>query len=105
MTRINHAWTVLGDELMRRKYDAGLRLTTSAPRKAPASTQYCAVGDSQWRPPLRCGLVLCEGSISVGRFVVSRIVAWHDVIDAQGRVMVTSWPRGADMFVTTWAQP
>lgn len=95
---IQHAWEVLSNPLQRRKYDAGLQL---------ASTVQQTSGDLDktkygWRPPLRCGLILAEGQEILGRFVVSRILAWQDIIDSAGRTLVTSWRYGDDTFTERW---
>lgn len=94
---IQHAWEILGDPAMRAKYDAGLRLTESAP--AESNMPWFHNG---YRPPLRCGVVLAEGTEILGRFVVSRILAWADITNMEGRVLSTSWPMGAETFVETW---
>lgn len=94
--RLQHAYSVLSDETMRRKYDCGLALAERATEVLPPA------GGSAWRPPLRCGLVMAEGTAQLGRFVVSKVIAWEDVVDDQGRCMVTTWPAGADMFHTRW---
>lgn len=98
MQRINHAYSVVGQAEMRRKYDAGLALSGSVRR-----TDLPTSDGPTWRPPLRCGLLMVQGATELGRFVVSKIVQWMDIVDAENRVMVTSWPRGADTFVTEWS--
>ena len=47
-------------------------------------------------------LAEAEGLPQVGRFVVSRIAAWEDILDGQGRTMVSSWQAGDDHFSTEW---
>ena len=95
---IQRAYELLADPLTRRKYDAGLVLeaSTHATRRERVADEY------GYRAPLRCGLVLCEGVDRLGRFGVREIVQWEDLEDDQGRVMVTSWPAGADTFETRW---
>lgn len=93
---IQHAYEVLSNELTRRKYDAGLTLE----RTLKAASKPADV--SGYRAPLLCGYILCMGAESLGRFVVSDIKAWQDIVDEQGRVMVSSWPMGADKFVARW---
>ena len=103
--RIKHAYDLLGDEQTRRRYDAGLQLETSVPKPswAPGGLgdvlQKAALG---YRSPLRCGLIMATGERRLGRFVTSEIHAWQDITDAQGRVLVTSWPAGADSFREAW---
>ena len=98
---IQRAYDVLGNELARRKYDAGLQLEASLRQQSGMSRldDVLAVG---YRAPLTCGYILAVGTESLGRFVVREIKQWEDIVDAAGRVMVTSWPKGADLFVTNW---
>lgn len=99
--RIKDAYDVLSDDLKRRKYDVGLQLAAQA--TGSRVRQYAdKFRDLAWRPPLRCGWVLVEGVTSLGRLNVSKILQWEDISDEQGRIMVTSWPMGADMFEVDW---
>ena len=91
---LKEAYDVLADPHKRARYEAGLRLTAGTPRVQVRD-------DSTWRPPLRCGWLLVEGTPQVGRFVVARITQWHDIVE-NGRTMSVSWPRGADTFETRW---
>ena len=97
--RINEAYQVLSDGLLRRKYDAGLKFAsqTKAPRR-----RFGARSSFGWRPPLRCGWLLVEGIVSLGRLNVSKILQWEDVRDGRGRVMVSSWPPGGKTFEVQW---
>ena len=97
---IQHAYEVLSNEALRRKYAAGLALqastgsTTSQPSYIQAAREY--------RAPLRCGWVLAEGKQSLGRFVVGGIIQWEDVVDDLGQVMVASWPMGSTAPEVAW---
>jgi len=93
---INNAYSVLSDARMRGRYDAGLAFQTTV---KPETLTTTATG---WRSPLRCGWLLVEGVESLGRFIVSKILMWEDVTDSLGRVMVSSWPAGGDMFEVKW---
>lgn len=99
--QIQHAYEVLSNETKRRKYDAGLALEASL-KLSQRQTRPCDVLIDGYRAPLLCGWVLCVGVESLGRFVVSEIKGWEDIVDAHGRVMVSSWPKGADHFVVSW---
>jgi len=96
--RINEAYHILSDDLMRRKYDAGLALEASAAKRQQSFVQT----NYGWRPPLRCGWLLVEGITRLGRMHVSKIVQWEDITDQRGRVMVSSWPRGGNTFQVAW---
>jgi len=91
---IKEAYDVLADPQKRARYEAGLRLVAGTPRVQVRD-------DSAWRPPLRCGWLLVEGTPQVGRFVVSRITQWHDIVE-NGRTLTVSWPRGAQEFERRW---
>ncbi len=103
---INHAYEILSSELTRRKYDAGLALEASMKQQTLNSRQvYNAASylDADgYRSPLRCGWVLCEGQESLGRFTVSKILQFEDILDSRGRTMVVSWPAGATTFLAQW---
>jgi hypothetical protein len=94
--RIHNAYQVLSDDDKRDRYDAGLTLQASLTQHKPKfNVEY-------YRAPLRCGWILTMGLAQLGRFIVSRILQWEDIMDAQGRTMVTSWPSGADKFAVKW---
>lgn len=94
---IQHAYEVLSDAQQRRRYDAGLALaaTVREPQK-PVNTE------PSYRSPLRCGWLLVEGRAALGRLAVEKILQWEDITDAFGRVMVSSWPAGAEKFEVSW---
>lgn len=96
---IQHAYEILSNETQRRKYDAGLALEHSLKCAQKELFQDVVYG---YRAPFRCGWVLCLGVESLGRFVVSQIKQWEDIVDDQGRVMVASWPPGRDKFIVNW---
>jgi len=94
---IKRAYDILSTPELRARYDAGLVFEASLPQTL--NPYLAAVG---YRSPLRCGYVLCVGMAILGRFNVTEILQWEDITDAQGRVMVASWPAGADMFEIDW---
>lgn len=105
--RVKRAWDVLSDPQMRRRYDAGLALEASLKKRTRDRYGF----DSQWpigagglyfRSPLRCGLLTVDGEQRLGRVIVSRIYDWKDIMDEQGRTLVTSWVMGAETFERRW---
>jgi hypothetical protein len=96
---IHHAWELLSDEKLRRRYDAGLALAATLARQAAAQDDLFKPG---YRAPLRCGYVLAEGQQQLTRFVVSTIMAWEDIVNARGQVLSTSWALGAQTFTESW---
>lgn len=96
---VKQAYDVLSNEQLRRRYDAGLAFEAQSRANDPYLPDRWAGDDA---PPLRCGWVLVSGQRRLGQFVVSQILAWEDIVDARGRVMVSSWPAGGKHFETRW---
>ncbi len=103
--KINDAYKILIDPEKKARYDAGLYFerqgqeqerTTTIEGRPRVGYQY------GYRSPLRCGQITARGSVRLMRFTISEILKWDDVVDAQGRVMTASWPKGFDHFVTEW---
>lgn len=94
---IQRAYETLNNPCQRARYDAGLVLESTL-EKSTSTKQ-----DPGYRSPLRCGLILCDGTVTIGRFIVSEIRVWEDITNASGQVLSTSWPLGADMFVENWS--
>lgn len=94
--KIQSAYEILSDPSKRKKYQAGLAFEASLQYQSPTF-----VTDA-YRPPLRCGWLLCEGVPEVGRFVVSKILGWEDITDDRNRTMITYWQAGDKHFTTEW---
>ncbi len=99
--RINKAYETLGNPLSRRKYDAGLLFQRSA-ENALDSRPDLTRWQKQWRPPLRCGNLLVESLMVLGRIQVERILEWKPILNAQGEELVASWPAGVTAPVFEW---
>ena len=104
---ILHAYEILSDPLTRKKYDAGLTLEGSLKDRRLSMhdrvDMYRAVqGVDGYRAPLKCGYVLAEGQSTIKGFAVSKILQWEDIVRADGKVLSTSWPAGADKFEVQW---
>lgn len=97
--RINEAYQTLSDDTRRRKYLAGLALEASL---AADTRRDFVTKRFGYRAPLRCGLILADGTDRLGVFHVSKIRKWEDITAPDGRVLVTTWPAGAPMFEETW---
>lgn len=100
--RIQHAYEILQDPRSRAKYNAGLALEASLRSQRDALPPWESVAAAGYRSPLRCGMIMAEGCETLGRFVVEKILAWQDIVDDMGRVLVTSWPAGGDAPVESW---
>jgi hypothetical protein len=97
---IDAAYKTLSNPEQRKRYDAGLYFERQDMHGfgAPA---YKFRYDT-YRAPLRCGLITARGTVRLMRFVVSEILKWDDVINAQGQTMVSSWPKGGETFSIQW---
>lgn len=111
MQELNRAYTILKDDRQRRKYDLGLTLAQKHepnPLKERQAQRRRDLSDwrrqltADYRAPLRCGLIAAMGVMKLGQFWISDIQRWDDIVDPLGRVMVSSWPSGADSFEIEW---
>lgn len=95
--KIQNAYNLLNNEDKRARYDAGLALEASMGRSQPAP-----VLGTGYRAPLRCGHILVEGRVSVGRVVVEKILSWEDIYNSFGQVMISSWRMGNNSPDIVW---
>lgn len=95
---IQEAYEILSDQVKRGKYDAGLQFEAMSKAHSPHQFKRTI----EYRAPLRCGLILVEGQARLGRFVVSSIKQWADIVNSRGETLVTSWEPGKDTFTETW---
>jgi len=93
--KIKHAADILSDQGKRARYDAGLALEATL-EKGKTTTW-----NNGYRPPLRCGLVMADGTEVLFRFVVDKILAWEDIIHGN-KVLVSSWVMGAKAPTENW---
>lgn len=103
--RIQHSYEVLADAGKRARYDAGLALAAAAEQTQVEARRFAESLDNVtvgYRSPLRCGYVLVEGREQLGRFIVETILAWEDIVNADGAVLVSSWPMGAEAPLEAW---
>lgn len=103
--KIQHAYEVLSNPSQRAKYDTGLALEVQLRNTQLSQSkleQIISSISTGYRSPLRCGMIMCTGIETLGRFVVSEIHGWEDIVDRAGRVLVTSWPTGAKIFEEQW---
>jgi len=86
---INEAWNeVLNIPEKRRLLDAALFFQEKANGRTK-KPKY-----ANFMPPVRCGLVTVTGITVMGQFIANKILAWDDITDRTGRVLVTYWDNG-----------
>lgn len=100
--RIQQAYEVLADPNKKARYDAGLVLEASLTHDRLADQTSFFKSYNVWRPPVRCGYLLVEGTMALGRLNVERIIQWQDITNDQDQVLVTSWKMGDDTFTENW---
>ena len=104
--RIKQAYEALSDTGKRARYDIGLQLQTQYER-GERTKELREIRDlkavvTNYRTPLRCGLVMVDGFEKLGRFEVNKIWAWEDIVDTEGKTLISSWPKGATELVEEW---
>jgi DnaJ-class molecular chaperone len=102
---INFAYSILSDDIMKRKYDAGLALEASLRQPVDPYKHRAYNMDGQlqgYRSPFRCGWICGEGKASLGRFTFTKILGWEDIKNDLGQTMISSWPKYGDSFVVEW---
>jgi DnaJ-domain-containing protein 1 len=104
--KLKAAYDVLGDPLKRRKYDAGLLFEAQQERPSRRSAFSVTPATlASYRAPLRCGLLVAEALPKLGRLTLTKILAWNDITDGAGRVMVASWDSDAERIRVEWVTP
>ena len=79
MQVIQEAYEILSHPRKKAMYD-------SAP-----FTPDIGIDAQNWKSPLNCGILVCEGRDMLGRFNVSKILAWEDIFNDDGQIMAVSW--------------
>lgn len=102
---IRDAYNILSDPQLRRKYNVGLlfeeRATRDAERRSPRDFRNVVQPDF-FRAPLRCGMVLAEATPALGRWSLTKILAWDDITNDLGEVLVASWDNDREEIVRKW---
>lgn len=100
--RIQEAYQLLSNTNSRARYDAGLVLQAAfEKRNKNIGIDVPRPAGGTYRSPLRCGLIMVEGTEKVGRLEVAKILEWRDIV-RNGKTLVVSWPMGAKEPVEKW---
>lgn len=96
--RIQEAYNILSNPNKRARYDAGLALEKTIGHE----TKPVESGQT-YRTPLRSGLIMATGHQQLDRFIAEKILAWEDVVNQFGQVLVSSWKYGDKQVTRVWA--
>jgi hypothetical protein len=102
--RINDANQVLSDPQKRRKYNAARRIERDASKGQPQDLMaevYTTYGN-QYRSPFRCGLVTIEYVPMGNKAIVTKILAWDDIVGSDGKIMTSFWSMDLETYVINW---
>jgi hypothetical protein len=98
---IQDAYEVLSDNQQRRKYDAALYFEAQAGRQPQNADSFSISSFGIWKLPKRCGWLTVECEEMLGRFIVSRIMRWDDIMDGH-LTMISYWPKRGNKFEVDW---
>ena len=100
--KIQSAYETLKNPLSRRRYDASLLFEADVSKPSQNANAWLRAHAGAYRPPQRCGWIMCEGKNEVGRFVVSKIMKWEIITNNTGQELVTSWDSVAKEIKQEW---
>lgn len=84
---VKDAYNVLIDPLSRNKYNAGLMFEQMAMQgRSQRPNKY-----TTFTPTLRCGNLTVKARRELGVIVVEEILAWEDITNELGQIMVSFW--------------
>ena len=105
---IQKAYEVLGQPMMRKRYDAGLAFEKEAKKQMRSRNQGNAKlyntnisANYGYAAPLRCGIVTVDGEYGIGKIIVSKIHSWEDWIE-NNKTAVASWNMATMSIETIW---
>lgn len=102
--KIKEAYDILSDSGKRARYDHGLALDAmfEDERKRQEKLQKMIENISVYRAPLRCGILLVEGILKLGRIEITQILGWQDIINDKGETLVVSWNADDKEIIEEW---
>lgn len=102
---INDAYNILKDEKMRERYLYGINQTALTFGNVRVNNQGIERDTDSYVPNLRCGILNAKYEITMGRRIVQEIYSWDDIVDANGKILVTSWAYGDTRLSIEWVDP
>lgn len=101
---VQKAYEVLSDDTRRKKYIAALALEemSNTQNAHKARSQAALTNKFGYRSPLCCGVLDLYGRWTDGRFIANKINGWKDIINDQGKTLVTYWTFGNKSFTKEW---
>lgn len=101
---IRDAYNILSDPILRKKYNAGLLFQERAAKPEPRSPRDFRnfVAPDYFRAPLRCGMLLAEAAPALGRWSLTKVLAWDDITNDRGEILVASWDNETEQIIRKW---
>mgnify|MGYP003792993693 CR=1 FL=1 len=99
--KIKEAYDVLKDSNKRKRYNKGLLLEAQQVKIENKKEEQPLELLTGYRSPLRCGVLMVEGELKLGRIVVEKIHAWEDWVE-NGKTLVSSWSTEENQLVEEW---
>jgi len=103
---VNEAFETLSKPLRRARYDIGLKIEKEEMFQAGHNSRgnYSNISQygSTFKPPVRCGILRARGYDRMGRFYITEVEDWNDIVDQRGRTLVTKWDMRSQTVVQEW---
>jgi hypothetical protein len=99
---IRDAYNILSDPILRKKYNVGLLFQDRAAETRLNKARVYTPPQDFFRAPLRCGMVLAEATPALGRWSLTKVLAWDDITNDRGEVLVASWDNEREEIVRKW---
>lgn len=97
---VQHAFETLSNPRTKARYDVGLKLSAHTEEKPKKQTKPDDL--DPYRAPLKCGNLLCEYTTFGIKKIVTKILQWEDIYNAEGQTLVSSWQMGDDAPTFEW---
>jgi hypothetical protein len=95
---VKNAYNILSSPDGRNKYNAGLMFEQMA--KTGGNGRQYQTRYSTFTPMLRCGKLTVKAKRELGVLIVEEILAWEDIENETGQIMVSFW--SGDSWASAW---